>query len=109
MAFGDLTAEQQSSLNAWMSLFRGTSGEMARVNNHCEVVNTEYNGTVSAILAELAGGDEIPNAGNLDGAEVMTKDQVVTIVSYMQAFLAYNTAAHRQNLARAAGERNLIG
>jgi len=109
MAYADLTTEQQASLDAWMSLFRATAGELARVNNHQEVVNTEYNGTISAILGELAGVDVIPNASGLDGAEPMTKDQVVTVVSYMQAVLGYNTSAHRANLARAAGERNLIG
>ena len=109
MAYADLTTEQQASLNSWMSLLRGTMGELARVNNHAEVVNTEYNGTASAILALLDGKDVVPNVGNLDGAEPMTKDQIVTVVSYMQGVLGYNTAAHRQNLARAAGERNLIG
>ena len=109
MAYADLTTEQKASLNSWMTLFRSTAGELARVNNHQEVVDTEYNGTVSAILGELAGGDLIPNSSGLDGAEPMTKDQVVTVVSYLQGVLAYNTSAHRQIIAKACGEINLIG
>ena len=109
MAYADLTTEQKASLDAWMRLFRGTAGELARVNNHHEVVNTEYNGTVSAVLGELLDADIIPNSSGLDGAEPMTKAEVVTVVSYMQAVLAYNTSNHRQNLAKACGEVNLIG
>lgn len=109
MAIQDLTRDQRVSLEAWMKLFRATCGEIARVNNHNEAVNTEYNGVASAILAELADGDVIPNTTGLDGAEPMTKAEVVTVVSYMQAMLGYNTSAHRQNLSKAAGESNLIG
>ena len=109
MAFEDLTVAQKASLNSWMALFRGTAGEMARVNNHNEVVYTEYNGTVSAILAELANDDIVPNVSGLDGAEAMKKSDIINIVSYMQGFLAYNTTDHRANLAKAAGEHNLIG
>ena len=109
MPFESLTAEEQSSLNSWMAMLRGYAGEIARVNNHLEVCNTEYNGTTSAILAELDADDVIPNVSGLDGAEPMTKTEVVNIVAYMQTVLGVNTPAHRQNLAKAAGERNLIG
>ena len=109
MAYADLTTEQKASLDSWLTLFRATAGELARVNNHQEVVDTEYNGTTSAILAELQDADVIPNTSGLTGAEPMTKVEVVTIVSYMQAVLAYNTTDHRQNLAKACGEKNLIG
>ena len=109
MAFEDLTVAQKASLNSWMALFRGTAGEIARVNNHNEVVNTEYNGTISTILGELSNDDIIPNVSGLDGAEPITKADVVNIVSYIQAILAYNSSSHRANLAKAAGEHNLIG
>ena len=109
MAYADLTKAEKHSLQSWMSLFRQTAGELARVNNHHEVVDTEYLGTASAILATLAGSDVVPNTSGLDGAEPMTKDEIVTIVSYMEAILAYNTSAHRQKLARSAGEQNLTG
>jgi hypothetical protein len=92
-----------------MALFRATAGELARVNNHGEVVNAEYTGTTTAILAELLDGDVIPNTSGLAGAEPLTKATVVTVVSYLQAVLGYNTQAHRANLAKAAGEANLIG
>lgn len=109
MAFADLTPEQQASLNAWMRLYRAAAGELARVNNHIEVVNTEYNGTTSAILALLDNADVIPNSSGLDGAEPMTKEDVILVMSYLQGAQTYNTAPHRQNIAKACGEANLIG
>lgn len=109
MAYADLTTEQKASLDAWMTLFRASVGELARVNNHLDAVNTEYNGAAGTILGLLDGSDIIPNASGLTGAEPMTKDQVVTVVSYIQGVLAYNTSDHRGNIAAACGESNLIG
>lgn len=109
MAYADLTTEQKASLNSWMGLFRASCGEIARVNNHLDAVNVDYNGAVGTILGLLENTDVIPNASGLDGAEPMTKAQVITCVSYMQGILGYNTAAHRGNLALGCGETNLIG
>jgi hypothetical protein len=103
-----LTDQERLSLDAWMAQFRGASGALARCNdNDVEPVNTEYVGTISVILAKLDNDDVIPNNSGLIGAEPMLKSEVVTIVSYMQAVLAYNSATHRQNLARACGEANI--
>lgn len=109
MPVSDLTKVQKTSLDAFMRLFRATCGEIARLGNHSEAVNTEYTNNASAILDELDGSDIIPNTSGLDGAEPMTKDEVIIVMSYMQGILAYNTSAHRALLARAAGESNLIG
>ena len=109
MAYSELTTEQKASLDAWMTLLRASVGELARVNNHLDAVNTEYNGSAGEVLALLGASDVIPNVSGLTGAEPMTKDQVVTVVSYIQGVLAFNTSAHRGNIARACGESNLIG
>ena len=111
MAYADLTAEQKANLQDWLtSLLRPWAGEQARVNNHGDVANTGYNAMASAILAELAGSDEIPNESGLAGAASLTKDEVVSIVSHVQNILTnYNTTAHRQLWAKAAGTQNLIG
>ena len=110
MAYADLTMEQKGVLDEWLNNLRATMGELARVNNHLEVANDVYNGQTLAILGELAGGDDIPNAGGLAGAQSLTKDEVVTMVSYAQGVLTnYNTAGHRQNFGKAAGGANLIG
>jgi hypothetical protein len=109
MAYADLTAEQKASLDAWMALFRATCGELARAMNHCDVVNIEYNGAAGTVMATLENTDTIPVQGGLTGAEVMTKAEVMTVVSYLQGVIGYNTSAHRGNIAKACGEANLIG
>lgn len=43
MAYVDLSVEQKASLDAWMTLLRASVGELARVNNHLDVVNIECN------------------------------------------------------------------
>ena len=110
MAYADLTTEQKSVLDEWLNQLRATMGELARVNNHLEVADDAYNGQTSAILNELQGSDLVPNAGGLAGAQSLTKDEVVTMVSYAQGILTnYNTSGHRQNFGKAAGSANLIG
>lgn len=112
---GTLTQQQQDSLLEWIKLLRTVSGELARTMNHLQALNTEYNGTQSANLAGLDNDDVIPLDSNYDGAEALTKTDVVNLVSYAQSVVGLdgqggvNTQAHRQNLAKAAGEQNLIG
>ena len=111
---GTLTAQEQESLLVWVNtLTRPTMGELARVCNHLDTVNVEYNGpqnNTNGNLSKLSGSDVIPVSGSgLEGAEDLTKDQLITLISYAQNVLSYNTAAHRTNYARAAGEGNLIG
>ena len=109
MAYADLIQTQKESLDAWMLLMRSTCGEIARVNNHNEVVKTEYDGTTAGILALLDDADVIPNTSGLQGAEPLTKAQVVAAVGFIEGILAFNTPTHREYLAKAAGEINLIG
>jgi len=109
MPYNELTAEQKAILDSWMVLFRGISGELARLNNHIDAVKTSYTGNIGEILTLLASDDIIPNTGNLDGAESMTKAEVLTIAGYLITAFELNTNTHRENIAKAAGPRNLIG
>lgn len=109
---GSLTEEEQQSLLSFMVLLRAQCGEFARQNNHADVVNTEYLGpqnNTDGNLSKLSDTDVLPVSGGLDGAEPLTKAEVLTLLSYLQGCLAYNTAAHRQVLVKACGETNLIG
>ena len=111
MAYADLTTQQQVELQDWLTLLlRPWCGEQARANNHGDGIDTAYNSHVSAILGELSDLDDIPNTGGLSGATVVTKAEVVSIVSHVQSILAnYNTSAHRQLWSQAGGAVNMIG
>ena len=110
MAYADLTNEQQRSIDDFLALLRPWCGEQARTNNHGDAVNTQYNANVSAILSLLDDTDEIPNKSGLAGATVLTKSEVISIVSHIQGVLTnYNTSGHRQLWVKACGAENLIG
>lgn len=109
---GSLSAEEETSLLAWVNECRTFAGELARVMNHLNTANIEYNGpqnNSTGNLSKLAGSDVIPNTSGLVGAEPVTKDQLISVIAYFQGVLNYNSDAHRQNLARLCGEHNLIG
>ncbi len=109
MAYADLTTEQKATLDDWTNQTRAILGEFAKVCNHADAINIVYNGSIAAILAELSESDVVDNKSGLAGAQSMTKDEIVTCISYIQGFLQYNTDAHRGNIAKACGLVNLIG
>jgi len=110
MAYADLTEQQKTQLQDWLLVMRPWCGEQARANNHGGEVDTAYNSHVSAILGELADGDEIPNESGLAGATQITKAECVSIVSHIQGIrTTYNTAGHRELWTQACGATNMIG
>lgn len=109
-AFVDLTPEQQVILQHYVDqLVRPAMGELGRFGVRLEAVNDDYVAQSSAILALLDPGEEIPNGSGLAGAAILNEADVVTLTSYVQGVLAFNTATHRQNMAKAAGAENTIG
>ena len=109
MAFNDLTSEQQAVLADYVRLLRAWCGEQARANNHGDAINSGYS-QVTGILALLENTDLITDGSGLSGAQTLTKAEVVTLTSHVQGILTnYNTSAHREMWAKAAGASNLIG
>lgn len=116
MAFGDLTQEQQDSVQALCGMARPLAGELARVLEKFQAVVAYYSGNVETILALLDGADEIPNATGLVGAQAMTKTELVNLVGYLITASAtadgasgsYNTNYHRALYAKACGPENLV-
>jgi hypothetical protein len=109
--WAELTQEQRDVYQAWERNLRAVAGEQARVNNHWDVINTVYNAQILAILADLDDNTVVPNSSGLGGAQALDSDaEAVTIMSHGQGILTnYNTTAHRQLWAKAAGGDNLIG
>lgn len=106
----ELTAEQQNTILHYVdTLVRPIMGELAVTLNHLEAANDDYLAQASAALALLDGIEEVPDNSGLAGTAILTKDEVVTLTSYIQGVLAYNTAGHRQNYVKAAGATNTIG
>ena len=110
MAYVDLTTEQQTQLDDWLTVVRPMMGEQGRLHNHLRVAKDAHTSHISAILAELAGPDEIPNATGLTGATAITKDELTAILVDANAVLAtYDTDAKRQLAGKFAGAGNMLG
>ena len=109
MAYADLTDEQKRIVDDFSAMIRPWCGEFARVHNHGAVAYTQYWATVSAVMALLADGDEIPNKTGYAGAVALTKAQIGTILTWQESIATINSEANRQLMAKAAGGTNLIG
>ncbi len=115
--YASLTTEQKNILAAFTNNLRAWCGEMARTNNHADASNTSYNSFVTTILSSLDAGEIVPNTSGLPGAQSLTKEEVITLVSHQQNMLTdmsthtggFNTATLRQTWSKAAGAANLIG
>ena len=109
MGFTELTPEQQAVLGDYVRTLRAWCGEQARTNNHADALNSAYT-HIQASLDLLVADDLIADGSGLAGAMTLTKSEVITLTAHMQGILInYNTVAHRQLWAKAAGASNLIG
>jgi len=110
MAYADLTTEQKTQLNDWLSIVRPMLGELGRLCNHFEIAKDAHASHISAILGELSGTDIIPNTSGLAGATSITKNQLVEILTDAIAIItANNTSAKRQLYGLFAGAINMLG
>lgn len=107
--YASLTTEQKNVLGNFDTLLRAAAGDVAKMCNLLDALNADYNVQTSAILASLdSDGVIIPSNSGLDGKGTLTRGEMITLVSYVQGILAFNSTAHRQNYAKAAGAANLI-
>ena len=109
---GTLTPAEQASLLAWLrTSLRPVMGELARLNNHLQAANTEYNGVQLALLAKLAAGDIVPVESGLDGAEqlinqngkkldllINSADQTNRLISVVITLLESSASRHSGTL-----------
>ncbi len=110
MAFVDLTPEQQSIVAEYTRQQRATVGEFARLLNHMAALDAMYDGQVVAAWASLASGDVIADGSGLAGVSALSKAEIASIATAMQAILTtYNGEALRQLYVRMAGAVNTIG
>lgn len=109
---GTLTESEQTSFLSWMMQTRSVCGEIARLMNHLDALKIEYQGTqndTDGNVSKLAADDIIPNNTGLDGAENVSKTELLVIAGVMVDLLDFNTPTHRAAYARMCGETGLIG
>ena len=106
---GDLTPEQLARLAEYDPLARGLAGDFARLAVKMQSCIDLYNNDVSAIFTLLDDGEVIPKVTGLNDAAEMTDLEHITLQSYFQGIIAFNSAAHRANYVQAAGAANTAG
>lgn len=109
MAFVDLTAEQQGIVAEYTCQQRAMVGEFARLLNRFEALDNMYDGQVTAAWASLGDSDIIVDGSGLAGISQLTKAEVASIATAVQAILTtYQTGALRQLYVRMAGMVNTL-
>lgn len=107
--FGQLTPEQQGIIAEYTRQQRAMVGEFARLLNKFEALNNMYDGQVTAAWATLDANGVIADSSGLAGISTLTKAEVQSIATAVQAILsAYQTDALRQLYTRMAGMTNTI-
>lgn len=109
MAYEDLTPEQQTMLDEWLTLVRPMLGELGRLVYRFSVAQDAYNSHVGDIFALLAGSDEVPNASGLAGAATVLKSEMVTVLTDAADLVTtFDTDEKRQLMTKFAGAASLI-
>ena len=110
MAYADLTTDQKQQLQDWLQLVRPIQGEFAKVLNHMAAAKTAHASHVGDVLALLVDADAVPNESGLAGAVDVTKAELTTILTLLNAVLTtYDTAGNRELWTKFCGAENVIG
>ena len=109
--FSELTAEEQGILlHSVDVLMRPVAGELARVLNHFQAFDSDYDGQTEDIVTQLDAGALVPNESGLAGTATLDKEDVIQMANQIQAILtAYNTSTHREFYVKLSGAENTIG
>ena len=115
--YDSLSNSDKNVLQNMTNMCRAWCGEQARSNNHADVINTDYNAQTSAIISSLDAEEVIPNTSGLAGANNLTKEELITLVSHMQNILSnmsshtggFNTTSLRQTWTKAVGAASMMG
>jgi hypothetical protein len=94
--WAQLSLGDQDRVLAYMPIFRGLFVQFASFLDASAKADDTWKNGISAPVNTLATGTVIPDATGLAGAQALTMDQLVSLMSAIETFLAtYNTAGNR--------------
>jgi len=106
--FSDLTSEQQEAIKQFEITARPGSGTLFRFLNKVDIMKPTL-GPLKALLGSLDAGAVVPNHSGLAGAQPLTKEQLLAIITVMESLLTgFYTDDLRALATAAAGAQNLI-
>ena len=107
VTYDSLTDDQKQILSAWEANTRAwISSIIGKGVSQGRVLDAAHDASDGAgdILALLDPGEVIPNSSGLAGAQDLDTAEWATLIIGLKAFLTdYDTAAVRQNVAKAGG------
>lgn len=109
MQYIDLSESEKAALDSWLVLMRPLSGQIQRAVSGAVPIQDDWDATVSAIVAALDAGAEIPNQTGLPASAVTKEDVQASATNLTQLIALLNTSAVRQRAIRMAGLANVAG
>lgn len=107
--FASLTAEQQGIVAEYTRQQRAMVGSFARLLNQFEALDNMYDGQVVTAWATLGDADIITDGSGLAGTSLLSKAEVASIATAVQAILTtYQTEPLRELYVRMAGLTNTL-
>lgn len=109
MQYIDLSDSDKAVLDGWLALMRPLSGQIQRAVSGAVPIQDNWDAAVSAIIATLDAGAEIPNQTGLPASPVTKEDVEHSAASLSQLLAVLNTIEVRQRAIRLAGLANVAG
>jgi len=107
--YNNLSNADKQDVRAFMEDLRTQS---AKIYNHAieaGVLLSAWNGGINDIITGLDASEKIPNRTHRDGAQDVTRENIVNnLMSYVTTLAELGSIGHRDNIVPAAGARNVI-
>ena len=109
VAYSSLTPQEQADIADMLVVVIPTSKAQLDIAGDADVALSRWNNGVSASVASLDPGEEIPNPTGLIGAGPVVKENLQNnIMAYITTLSGLNTQAHIDNITPIVGAQNVV-
>ncbi len=106
--YDSLTDQEKAGIQNLLLLVRPAQAQILNLGRQLQPAMSIWNGSVSALIATLDAGENIPNTTGLVGAGDVTKENLTNnLMAYVSAVAALTTQGHVDNMVPAAGAVNI--
>jgi len=106
--YANLSQPDKQVVQAFMEDLRAQSAKIYKHAIEAGVLLSAWNGGIGDIITSLDALEEIPNRTHRDGAQDVTRENVINnLMAYVGAVAALGSTGHRDNIVPAAGARNV--
>lgn len=102
-----LSPENKEILDPFLNDLRALCGEMSRVAGNARLLNDSYLATAQGIINGLSNGEVVENASGLAGTTDLTKEEILTMTSFLDDVPAMSNDSLRQLFTKAVGTKNM--